>query len=90
MRRRSSQPRQVALNGRKLGNHFQLSRWWAEGAKGGVLKQIGLGRQFKKEADSFCNGSSSCGGLNNMMMFYLEAPGIIGAIRQGASWRTRS
>ena len=44
-----------------------------------MLRQIGLGRQFKKEADIVLQlDPHHVGGLNNMMMFYLEAPGVIG------------
>src|SRR4051812_2070633 len=70
----------VALNPKEARYHFQLAEAVGEKAqKASVLHQIGLGRQFKKEADLTLQlDPRHVGGLNNMMMFYLEAPGIIG------------
>src|ERR1700730_16930912 len=70
----------VALNPKEARYHFQLAEVVGEKAqKASMLHQIGLGRTFKKEADLTLHlDPRHVGALNDMLMFYLEAPGIIG------------
>jgi tetratricopeptide (TPR) repeat protein len=70
----------VALNPKSARYHFQLAEVVGQKAQNaGVFHQIGLGRQFKKEAETTLQlDSHHVGALFDMMMFYLKAPGIIG------------
>jgi tetratricopeptide (TPR) repeat protein len=76
----------VALNPKEACYHFQLAEVSGQKAqKVSVFHQIGLGRQFKKEADLTLQlDPKHVGALKDMMMFYLEAPGIIGGDKNKA------
>jgi tetratricopeptide (TPR) repeat protein len=72
--------RAVALAPKDARFHFQLAEVAGEKAsKASVVQQIGLGRQFKKEADLTLRlDPKHIGAMKDMILFYLEAPGIIG------------
>src|SRR3954451_21869934 len=66
----------VALNPKEARYHFQLSEVVGQKAqKASMFHQVGLGRQFKKEAEATLQlDPKHVGALNDMMMFYLMAP----------------
>jgi tetratricopeptide (TPR) repeat protein len=68
----------VAPNDAKC--HFRLAEALGEEAKdASKLRQIGLGRRFKKEIDTtLALDPKHLGALNYLMQFYLQAPGILG------------
>jgi tetratricopeptide (TPR) repeat protein len=70
----------VALAPKEARYHFQLAEVVGQKAeKAGMISQIGLGRQFKKEADLTVQlDPRHTGALRDLMMFYLEAPAVIG------------
>jgi tetratricopeptide (TPR) repeat protein len=67
--------------------HYRLSEAVGEEAqKAGALKQIGLGRRFKKEVDTVLTlDPKHTGALNSLMEFYLHAPGIVGGDKKKAA-----
>jgi tetratricopeptide (TPR) repeat protein len=67
--------------------HFRLADATGEEAqKAGMLKQVGLGRKFKKEIDTvLALNPKHTGALNYLMEFYLHAPGIVGGDKKKAA-----
>jgi tetratricopeptide (TPR) repeat protein len=72
--------RAIALAPKDARFHFQLAEVAGQKAeKASVLHQVGLGRQFKKEVDLALQlDPKHIGAMKDMILFYLEAPGIIG------------
>jgi tetratricopeptide (TPR) repeat protein len=67
--------------------HYRLAEAIGDEAqKAGTLKQIGLGRRFKKEIDTvLALDPKHTGALNSLMEFYLHAPGIMGGDKKKAA-----
>src|SRR5262245_3960705 len=70
----------VALDGSNADYHLQLAEVVGQKAqKAGPIKGIGLGKKFRKEAETAIKlDPRQIDARFDMMMFYREAPGIIG------------
>ena len=66
--------------------HFRLAEAVGEEAeKASVLRQIGLGRRFKKEIDlTLSLDPKHTGAMRHLMTYYLRAPSIIGGDKKKA------
>lgn len=72
--------RAVALAPKDPRFHYQLAEVAGQKAeKASVFHQVSLGRQFKKEADLTLQlDPKHVGAMKDMIMFYIEAPAIVG------------
>ena len=72
--------RAVALAPKDAEAHYQLAETAGQKAeKASMIHQMGLGRQFKKEIDLVLQlDAKHTGAMRGLMVFYLEAPGVIG------------
>jgi tetratricopeptide (TPR) repeat protein len=70
----------LAANPKESRYHLQVAEVVGDLAeKSGLLKQISLGRRFKKEIDaSLTLDSRNTQALNNLMAYYYMAPSVIG------------
>jgi len=77
----------VAANPKDARCHYRLSDISGERAQdAGPLKQISLGRKFKKECDTALSlDPNHTGALFNLMQYYLHAPGLIGGDKSKAA-----
>ncbi len=78
--------RAVAAAPKVAKYHYRLAEAVGEQAqKASTLRQIGLGRKFKKEVDAtLALDPKHTGALNMLMQYYLQAPGIIGGDKSRA------
>jgi tetratricopeptide (TPR) repeat protein len=76
----------VYLDGRNSSYHYQLAVVVGQmGQKAGLLKQISLGRRFKKEAEeALALDPKNLDARLAMMEFYWQAPAIIGGDKKKA------
>jgi tetratricopeptide (TPR) repeat protein len=79
--------RAVAADPKQAQYHYRLSSIVGQKAqKAGVLRQVGLGRSFKKECEAaLALNPNHIEALKNMMQFHLHAPGIIGGDKAKAN-----
>ena len=77
----------ASLDGRNADIHFLLGRIAGQKAqKAGILKGLGLGRQYKKESDiTLSLNPNHLEALLDLMGFYYEAPGVVGGDKKKAS-----
>ena len=76
----------VAANPRDARYHLQLSGVLGDRAeKASLLHQIGLARRFRKELDAaLALDPKNAEALNYLMLYYYEAPGIVGGDKRKA------
>jgi tetratricopeptide (TPR) repeat protein len=77
----------VALDGQSAAAHLQLAEMCGQKAqKSGVLKQMGLGKRFKKEAETaIALDPKQIDARFDLMMFYCKAPGLLGGDKKKAT-----